>query len=181
VLYLVEIIYLQRFLKILPIIIAGYFCLCCNCTGTVGDIKKLVHECDLIFEGNLVNISPDTVAHTYTVTFRVTRIYKGDKQLKSVSVKSTSAGDCELLIDRPQGDDAELIGRHYLLYVNKGTEGYVYDYCNNWVVSDSYIDNNIVTNTYKRKKDAETSEWFREEVDLLRSALKKEKKNGVKK
>ncbi|HTB06551.1 MAG TPA: hypothetical protein VK806_06310 [Bacteroidia bacterium] len=162
----------------MPILIAGYICLSCNCKGTVGDIKKLVHECDLIFEGNLVNIAHDSATQTYTVTFRVTRIYKGDKQLKSVSVKSTNAGDCELLIDRPQGDDAELIGRHYLIYVNKGAEGYVFDYCNNWVVSDSYIDNNIVTNTYKRKKDSETTGWFREEVGLLNSALKQEKKNN---
>ena len=165
----------------MPILIAGYFCLSCNCKGTRGDIKKLVHECELIFEGNLTGIVSDTLAHTYTATFKVTRIYKGDKQLKSVSVKSTSAGDCELLIDRPQGNDSILLGRHYLLYVNKGAGGYTFDYCNNWVVSDNYIDYNVTTNVYKRKKDKETTGWFREEVGLLNSALRIEKKNAAKK
>ena len=138
----------------------------------------------MIFEGNLVSINynPDTAAHTYTVTFKVLRIYKGDRKLRTVEVKSTSVGDCTLLIDKADGhlDDKEFIGRHYLLYVSKGKDTYTFDYCKNWVLSDSFIDYNFTNNTYKRRKDLETSGFFKDEITELNNNLKKLRNSNTK-
>jgi len=168
-----------RLLKILPILIAGYLCICCNCKGPADDIDKLIANSDLIFEGNILSVKPDTATHTYAVTFKITRVYKGER-LKTVTVRSTSEGDCELLIDKSEGDDKEFIGRHYLLYVNKGTGEYNFDYCKNWVISDSYIDYNYTNRTYKRKKDPETSMWFKDQISVLNEAMRKIRRGPVK-
>ena len=156
----------------IAIILVALLNISCYCIQ--GELtKNMIEKSDVIFEGRIVKIKSETDTiksvtneyKKYYVTFKVSRLFKGNNQKKITLVNQISS--CSFLSEKYL---RKYIGLKFIAYFSKEGDYYSYRTCKNRITFEKPIKRSRKDSTYYEKLD-EHKRKYKEEISKLDSFI----------